>query len=49
MYLGETLSSVVQIMDIQFTIGGVTFSMWQVFLFSIVGSILAWILGEIFG
>lgn len=34
---------------IEFTLYDFTFSMWNVFLFSIVAAILAWIIGRFFG
>ena len=46
--LGALFSTVVAIMQIDLTIFGFTFSLWQVFVFDIVVSILAWIIAEVF-
>lgn len=39
---------VVDLFKIEFTLFGVTFSFWQVFLFSIAASITIWIIRELF-
>lgn len=41
-------SSVVGLFKVDFTLLGVTFSFWEVFLFSIAASITIWILRELF-
>ena len=41
-------SWVVELLSIEFTIYGFTFSMWQVFLFDIAIGIVAWFLGKVF-
>lgn len=46
--LGALFAWVVQLFSLEFTIYGFTFSMWQVFLFDIVISIVGWTLGKVF-
>lgn len=41
---GAVLLSVLQIFDIQFTIDGITFSFWQIFLWMIVAGAVVWLL-----
>ena len=41
-------SHVIQIYQIEFTLYGFTFSLWQVFVFVIVASLICWILWEVF-
>ena len=45
---GQLMEKVVELMSIEFTIYGFTFSLWQVFLFDIAASIVIWILVEVF-
>lgn len=45
--VGALFSAVVELMSIEFTLYGFTFSMWQVFLFDIAAGIVAWIIGKI--
>lgn len=40
-------SSILGLFQIEFTIYGFTFSLWQVFLFDIVASIVGWFLGKV--
>lgn len=46
--VGLVFQKVVELFSIEFTIYDFTFSMWQVFLFDIAASIVAWILREVF-
>lgn len=45
---GAVISATVQLFSVEFTIYGFTFSFWEVFLFSIAASIVAWFLGKLF-
>ena len=45
---GLLIEKVVELMSIEFTIYGFTFSMWHVFLFDIAASIVIWVLVEVF-
>ena len=45
---GLIIEKVVEVFSIEFTIYGFTFSMWQVFLFDIAASIIAWVICEVF-
>lgn len=44
----SVISATLRLFKIEFTIYGFTFSLWQVFLFSIAVSIVIWILSEVF-
>lgn len=44
---GVMLSSAMQIMQVELTLWGFTFSLWQIFLFGIVASIVIWVLWEV--
>lgn len=46
--LGALLSWTMELFMYKITIYGVTFSMWQVFAFSAVTSILGWFIGKVF-
>ena len=46
--LQSLLSHVVGLMQIEFSVFGFRFSLWQGFLFDIAASIIGWILGEVF-
>lgn len=46
--IGLVLQKVVELFQIEFTIYGFTFSMWQVFLFDFAAGIVVWILWEVF-
>lgn len=46
--VGLVFQKVVELFQIEFTIYGFTFSMWQVFLFDFAAGIVAWILYEVF-
>ncbi len=46
---GAMISAVVRIFKIEFTLYGVTFSFWEVFLFTIVAGIILAFLGGAFG
>ncbi len=45
--LQALFSSTVSIMDIDFTLMGFTFSLWDLFLWSFVAGILIWFIGGI--
>ncbi len=45
---GQLLTMVLDLLLVEFTIFGFTFSFWQVFVFDIVAGIVAWILSEVF-
>ena len=47
-YIGILFSYVMELFKIEFTIYGFTFSFWQVFVFSIVVSLVCWLLWEVF-
>ena len=42
------ISATLALFQIQFTLFGVTLSLWEVFLFSAFAGVVAWILGEVF-
>lgn len=46
--LGALFSWIMELMMYEFTIYGVTFSMFQVFAFGVVTSILGWFIGKVF-
>lgn len=46
--IGLVFEKVVELFSVEFTIYGFTFSMWQVFLFTIVADIVIWVLVEVF-
>lgn len=46
---GAMISAVVRIFKIEFTLYGVTFSFWEVFLFTAVVGIVAYLLGGALG
>lgn len=46
--LGALLSWILELFQYEFTIYGVTFSMFDVFAFSIVAGIIGWFLGRLF-
>lgn len=46
--VGLVFQKVVELFQIEFTIYGFTFSLWQVFLFDLAAGIVAWILCEVF-
>lgn len=45
-YFGKLIMSIVDFMKIEFSVFGYTISYWQVFLFTMVGGILGWFIGE---
>lgn len=48
MLLAETLGGVLQLFKLPFTLGGVTFSYWEVFLFSCFTGVIIYALWRIF-
>ena len=46
--VGLVFQKVVELFQIEFTIYGFTFSMWEVFLFDFAAGIVVWILREVF-
>lgn len=44
----EVLLMTLDIFKTELTLFGVTFSMWQVFMFTAVAGIVAWMIGKIF-
>lgn len=46
--MSALFSGVVDLFKVEFTLFGVTFSLWEVFLFTIAASITLWILKELF-
>ena len=46
--VGAMITSTVDLFKLEFTLFGFTLSFWQVFLFSCVAGIVAWILWRIF-
>lgn len=46
--IGLVFEKVVELFSVEFTIYGFTFSLWQVFLFTIVADIVIWVLVEVF-
>ena len=45
---GVMISATVQLMQIEFTIWGITFTFWQALLFNLVAPIVVWVLLEVF-
>lgn len=45
---GALFSVVLKLFQIEFTLYGFTFSLWQVFLFTAVADIIAWVVWELF-
>ena len=45
---GALFSVVLKLFQIEFTIYGFTFSLWQVFLFTAAVDIIAWVVWELF-
>lgn len=45
---GMLIEKTVELFSIEFTIYGFTFSLWQVFLFTIAADIVIWVLVEVF-
>lgn len=43
-----TMAAVVRVFQVEFTIYGFTFSLWEVFLFSIVAGLVLWFIGRVF-
>lgn len=41
-------AAVLALFQVEFTIYGITLSLWQVFVFTTVAGIAAWVLGEMF-
>lgn len=48
MYLGEMFKGVIDLLKIPLTLGSFTFSLWDVFLFSIVASIISYFVWRFF-
>lgn len=46
--IGAVFNFIMRLFTYEFTIYGVTFSMFQVFIFSAVASILGWFIGRLF-
>ena len=46
--LARVLSWTLELFQYEFTIYGVTFSMFEVFIFSAVASIIGWFIGKVF-
>lgn len=46
--VGALFSYVIRLFQIEFTLYGFTFSLWEVFVFSIVASLIGWFLREVF-
>lgn len=46
--LARLFSAVLEAFQIEFTIYGFTFSLWQVFCFDIVAGLVAWGIGKVF-
>lgn len=46
--IATLFSVVIQLFQIEFTLYGHTFSLWQVFVFGIVASLVCWFLSEVF-
>lgn len=46
--LALVFEKVVELFQIEFTIYGFTFSMWQVYLFDFAAAIIIWIICEVF-
>lgn len=46
--IATLFSYVLQLFQIEFTLYGFTFSLWEVFIFSVVSSLVAWLLWEVF-
>lgn len=46
--IGAVFSFILRLFRYEFTLYGVTFSMFQVFVFSTVASILGWFIGRLF-
>lgn len=46
--IATLFSYVLQLFQIEFTLYGFTFSLWEVFIFSVVASLVAWLLWEVF-
>ena len=46
--IATLFSVVIQLFQIEFTLYGHTFSLWQVFVFGVVASLVCWLLSEVF-
>lgn len=46
--IGLVFEKVLELFQIEFTIYGFTFSMWEVFLFDFAAAIIVWIICEVF-
>lgn len=46
--IGILFSKTLEIFQLDLDIFGIHFSLWQVFLFSIVASLVGWLIGEVF-
>lgn len=46
--ISTLLTAVYDLFRIEFTLYGFTFSMWQVFVFTIVAGLIGWLLSEVF-
>lgn len=45
--VGALLSAVLELFKTEFSIYGFTFSFWQIFCFTVVASIVCWLIGEV--
>lgn len=46
--IAQVFDLVLELFQLEFTIYGFTFSMWEVFLFDFAAGIIIWILAEVF-
>ena len=45
--IGAMISTTVDILKIEFTLYGFTFSLWQILLFNLVGGLVIWVIVEV--
>ena len=46
--LAAVFAVVIELFKIEFSLYGFTFSLWQVFVFTVVASLVCWLIGEVF-
>lgn len=46
--VGTLFAGIFDLFKIEFTLYGFTFSLWQVFVFTIIVSLVGWLIGEVF-
>lgn len=46
--IATLFSYIIQLFQLEFTLYGFTFSLWEVFVFSLIAGLIAWLLGEVF-